>query len=346
MRRLMCIVIAAVLVVPVMKAVAAKEFEGTTLNVNGYGGAFDDVLKATVAKPLKDKYGIEVVYHPGTGLQAVAKVMASKDNPPLDVLMVDSPNMPTLMEAGIIEAVTEQEVPNLRQVYKEAREFGNQGVPFMFAPMVLAWNTQRVKTPPAAIADLARPEYKGRATIFNLENNGGILTLLALAEANGGGVNNIGPGFAKLKELKPNLVSTPAANPALVQLFQQGEAWVAYNWIGRALSLQAEGFPLQIAAPKEGLYTVVSYVNLVKGAKQRAAALKYLDQMISEEASRGMAAKFFYAPTNASAKLPPDLAQKILVVGPENIAKIRRADWAAIAKNRGPWIEQWNREMR
>jgi len=346
MRRVTWIVMAAVLALLATHVRAAKEFEGVTLNVNGFGGAFDDVLKANVAKPIKEKYGIEVVYHPGTGLQAIAKIMASRDNPPLDVLMVDNPNMPTLMQDGVIEPMTEQEVPNLRHLYKEAREFGNYGAGFIFAPMVLTWNTQKVKNPPAAIADLARPEFKGRAAIFNLENNGGILTLLALAESAGGGVNNIAPGFAKLKEIKPILVSTPAANPALVQLFQQGEAWVANNWIGRALNLQSEGFPVEIGVPKEGLYSVISYVNLVKGSKVKQAALKYIDQMISEEAELGMATKFFYPPTNASVKLSPELAKKILVVGPENIAKIRRLDWPGIAKNRGAWIEQWNREMR
>jgi len=346
MRRVTWIVMAAVLAFLVRDAMAAKEFEGVTLNVNGFGGPFDEVMKETIAKPLKEKYGIEVVYHPGTGLQAIAKIMASRDNPPLDILMVDSPNIPTLMQDGVIDAVTEQDVPNLRHLYKEAREFGNYGVPYIFAPMVLSWNTQKVKNPPVAIADLARPEFKGRAAIFNLENNGGILTLLALAESNGGGVNNIAPGFAKLKELKPNLVSTPSANPALVQLFQQGEVWVANNWIGRALTLQSDGFPVEIAVPKEGLYTVITYKNLVKGTKVRAAALKYLDQAISEQGALGMATKFFYPPTNASVKLAPELAKKILVVGPENIAKIRRADWVGIAKNRGAWIEQWNREMR
>jgi spermidine/putrescine-binding protein len=326
-------------------AMAAKEFEGVTLNVNGFGGAFDDVLKATVAGPLKEKYGIEVVYHPGTALQAISKIMAARDNPPLDILMNDSPNMPTLIADGVVDQVTEREIPSLAQLYKPAREFGNYGVPFMIASVVLSHNREKVKNPPASYLDLARPEYKGRVAVFNLENNGGILTLLALAEAGGGGVNNIAPGFARLRELKPNLVSTPAANPALVQLFQQGEAWVAANWIGRVLALQADGFPVEMTVPKEGMYAVFTYVNLVKNGKKRAAALKYLEQQISPESQVGMATKFFYAPTNTTVKLPDDVAKKVVVYG-ENIKLAKRADWNAIARNRGAWIEQWNREMK
>ncbi len=325
-------------------ALAAKEFEGVTLNVNGYGGGFDEVLKQTVARPLKEKYGIDVVYQPGTALQAIAKIMAAKDNPPLDVLMIDSPNFPSVIEAGIIDQVTEQEIPAIRNLHKGTREFGNYGVPFMYAFMALSWNRDRIKNPPASYLDLARPEYRGRLAMFNLENNGGVLTLLAFAEASGGGVNNIAPGFAKLRELKAGLVSTPAANPALVQLFQQNEAWVAPNWSGRILALQAEGFPVELGVPKEGLYSLLSYVNVVKGTKHRAAALKYLEQAISPEAGLGMAQKFFYPPTNATTKLPDDLAKKVILYG-DGVAKARFADWAAIARNRGAWIEQWNREM-
>jgi spermidine/putrescine-binding protein len=336
---------AAVLALSATPARAAKEFEGVTLNVNGYGGAFDEVLKAGVARPLKEKYGIEVVYQPGTALQAISKIMASREDPPLDILMNDSPNMPTLIADGVIDQVTEQEVPALRDVYKPAREFGSYGVPFMIASMVLSYNKERVKSPPASYLDLARPEYKGRAAMFSLENNGGILTLLALAEASGGGVGNIAPGFAKLRELKPNLVATPAANPALVQLFQQGEAWVAANWIGRVLSLQADGFPVEMVVPKEGMYGAFTYVNLVKNGKKRAAALKYLEQQLSPEAQVAMATKFFYAPTNVTVKLPADVAKKVVLYG-DDIKLLKRADWATIAKNRGAWIEQWNREMK
>jgi putative spermidine/putrescine transport system substrate-binding protein len=157
-------------------------------------------------------------------------------------------------------------------------------------------------------------------------------------------VSNIAPGFAKLREMKAGFVSTPAANPALVQLFQQGEAWVAPNWSGRVFTLQSEGFPVEMAVPKEGLYSVLSYVNLVKNTKQRGAALKYIEQAISPEAGLGMAQKFSYPPTNATTKLPDDLGKKLILYG-DGVSKARMADWAAIAKNRGAWIEQWNREM-
>ncbi|HUC66253.1 MAG TPA: ABC transporter substrate-binding protein [Stellaceae bacterium] len=324
---------------------AADTLAGTTIYVNSYGGAFDDVLRETVAKPLKEKYGINVVYEPGTAMEALSKAMATKGHSHLDVLMIDSANMPTAIANGAIGKITEKDVPELRNLYAKAREFGDYGASYIFGPLVLSYNKERVKTPPASYRDLLKPEYRGKIAIFNLENNGGILTLAALAADNGGSVANMEPGFAALKKLKANIVATPAANAALNQLFQQNEATVAANWTGRILSLQASGFPVEMVVPKEGIYSGLTYVNLVNGSAHREAALKYIAQQISPAAELGMAQKFFYPPTNKLVKLTPDLAKKVVVYGPESIAKIRTLDWAAVAKHRSAWLEEWNRVM-
>jgi len=324
-----------------------KEFEGVTLNINGFGTAFDDVLKETIAKPLKEKYGIEVVYNPGTAAAAVAKLMASKNNPPFDLLMVDSPNMPDLIAAGVIEKVTAKEVPPVADIYPQLREFSEYGIPFVISSMPLYYNKDKIKNPPAAIADLARPEYKGRVVNFNLENNGGLLTLIALAESNGGGVNNIAPGFAAYEKIKPNLLSTPPSTVTIYQLIEQGEAWVGSYWNGRILLAQNKGFPIEMVIPKEGLYSSQSYVNLVANLppKQRAAALKYLELALSPEAATLMAKNVFYAPTRKSIQLPPDVAARVVPYGEAQVKQVKLADWNAVAKNRSAWMEQWNRTM-
>lgn len=324
-----------------------KEFEGVTLNINGFGTAFDEVLKETIAKPLKEKYGIEVVYNPGTAAAAVAKLIASKDNPPFDLIMVDSPNMPDLIAAGVIEKITAKEVPPVSDIYPQLREFNEYGIPFVISSMPLYYNKDKIKNPPAAIADLARPEYKGRVVNFNLENNGGLLTLIALAESNGGGVNNIEPGFKAYEKIKPNLLSTPPSTVTIYQLIEQGEAWVGSFWNGRILLAQNKGFPIEMVIPKEGLYSSQSYVNLVANLppKRRAAALKYLELALSPEAATLMAKNVFYAPTRKSIKLPPEVAAKVIPYGEAQVKQVKLADWNAVAKNRSKWMEEWNRTM-
>jgi len=227
------------------------------------------------------------------------------------------------------------------------REFGNYGIPFVISSMPLFYNTEKIKTPPTSLADLARPEYKGRVAMFNLENNGGILNLIALAESNGGSVNNAAPAFAAYEKIKPNLLSTPPSTVTLFQLVEQGEALVGSFWNGRILILKNKNFPIEMVIPKEGLYSSQSYVNLVKNVppKQRGAALKYLELALSQEAATLMAKNVFYAPTSRAIKLPPDVAAKVIPYGEAQVKQVKLADWNAVSKNRSQWMEQWNRTM-
>lgn len=322
-----------------------KKFAGVTLNINGYGGAYDDVLKETVAKPLKEKYGLEVIYQPGGSGAATARIMASKDDPPFDLVMVDSPAMPTLIEAGVIEEIDDKEVPNTKKVIPQLREFGKYGLPFSIASVVLAANKKHVKNLPTSFKDLGKPEFKGRVGVITLESTGGVLTLMALAESNGGGVNNVQPGFAALRAIKPNILAGFGATVPQLQAYQQEEIWAGPFWNGRIYELQQKGMPMEMIAPAEGIYSLMSYVNAVKKSKHREAVLAYLDQAMTDEAIAALAIKFTYGPTTG-VKLPDEIAKKVITYGPEGLKKIKTVDWTVVAKNRGAWTTQWNKEMQ
>jgi spermidine/putrescine-binding protein len=337
--------VAAALVMSPDAGAQQKKFAGVTLNINGYGGAYDDVLKETVAKPLKEKFGLEVVYQPGGSTAATARLLASKEDPPYDLLMADSPAMPALIDAGVLEEIDEKDVPNAKKVYPQMREFGKYGLPFSVASVVIAANKKHLKSMPASFKDLAKPEYKGRVGLITLESTGGVLTLVALAEANGGGVNNIEPGFAALRAIKPNVVAGFGATVPQLQAFQQEEIWVGPFWNGRIYELQQKGVPMEMIIPAEGIYSLFSYVNAVKNSKHREAVRAYLDQAMSDEAIAALAIKFTYGPTTP-VKLPDNIAKSVITYGPEGLQKIKLVDWAAVAKARGSWVTQWNKEMQ
>jgi putative spermidine/putrescine transport system substrate-binding protein len=323
----------------------AKTFEGVTLNVNGFGGDYDRILTETIAKPLKAKYGLTVVYQPSGSSAAVAKLIASRDNPPFDLIMCDSPSMPELIAAVIIEPTTSKDVPSIVRVRPTAREFGDYGIPFSVSSTVVLYNAKHVKQPIMSFAELARPELKGKVAIYNLENTMGILAFLAMAEANGGNVDDVEPGFAALRRLKPNIISTPSSTVSLIQLFEQEEAWAGDLANGQVFALRQAGKPIAMVTPKEGVYSLYSYVSPVKGTKHREAVMAYLTQALSDEAIGGLVQFFRYGPTT-DIKLSPELAKDVIAYGPEGMAHIRRVDWVKVARYRGEWLERWNKAMR
>ena len=148
---------------------------------------------------------------------------------------------------------------------------GGYGLPFFASVTALTYNKEHVKTPPQALSDLANPEIKGRVGIFNLESVGGVGNLIALAVANGGSVKNLDPGFAKLKEISPNLATATASPVEIYNLLQRGEIWLSSFWSGRVNALIDQGLPLGIVVPKEGLLGNLDFASLVKGTKSRGA---------------------------------------------------------------------------
>ena len=322
-----------------------KRFDGITLNLNGFGGDFDRIMKETVADPLKAETGLSVTYAPGGSSAAVAKTIATPDNPPFDIVLCDSPSVPELLKADMIQPISTDEVPNAANLIPGLPEFDDRGLPFMIASSGVTYNTEAVNEPVASYADLARPGLKGEVALFNLENTGGILYLLALAESNGGGVDNIDPAFDALEKIKPNIVTLTSSTTSLIQLFEQREASAGALWNGRVFAMQKAGQPMAMVTPTEGLYSLMSYYNPIKGSKNPDAVRAYLDRALSDEAIGAIASFFRYGPTT-SISLPSDVAKDIVSFGKDGLGKIRKLDWTKVAEARPGWMERFNQAMR
>ncbi|MDA9421020.1 extracellular solute-binding protein [Bradyrhizobium sp. CCBAU 53380] len=339
------LLISAAALIAVTGAVRAqtKRFDGVTLRVNGFGGEYDKVLVKHVARPLREKYGLNVVYTPGSTSSDLVKLIVSKDNPPYDLFMADSPLMPSMIEAGVILPIDPKAVPELERVRPQFKEFGQYGVPFAVASVLPLYNAKRTK-PITSYSDLTRPDLKGRVAFQNPSSTAGSLTLLALAEENGGSIDNMEPGFSKLREMKSNMIGAPTATVNLIQYFQSEEAWAGAFWDGRIASMRREGVAVEAVVPKIGIYSVVTSVNPVVNSKHPEAVQAYLRQALSDEATVGLAAALAYAPTT-DVKVPEDIAKTLLTYG-DSLKLLHPVDWAKFAKVRGGWLERFNKEMR
>ncbi|WP_201841931.1 extracellular solute-binding protein [Microvirga zambiensis] len=335
---------AATLAAPNILRAQAKRFEGVTLNINGYGGDYDRILKESVAKPLEDQTGLRVVYTPSTASAAVARIIASPDNPPFDLVMCDSPNMPDLIKAGAITP-TNLGPDVIGRIVPSVREFGDYGIPMSVASMIVTYNKTLVKSPLTSFIDLARPDLEGRVAMFNLENSGGVLYFLALAEAGGGNVDNVDPAFEALRKIKPNITAVTPSTVNLLQLFEQEEAWAGAFWDGRVFSMQKAGKPMALVPPKEGLYALRSYVSPVKGTKHPDAVKAYLEQLVTGPFITELSRFFGYVPTT-NIQLPPDVAASVIPYGKGGLESLRAINWEKVAAYRGDWLSRFNREMR
>jgi len=337
-------VASAAIAAPLPLRAQSNRFDGVTLNVNSYGGDYDRIMAETIAKPLAERTGIKVVYTPGSSTAAVAKILAAPGAAPFDIVLCDSPNMPDLIKAQVIDPVSVDAVPSAKKLLPKMREFGELGLPYSIASIVLTYNTKHLTTPIESYFDLAQPALKNRVAMFNLENTGGMLYFIALAEAGGGSVDNVDPAFAALSKLKPNIISVTPTTVSLVQMIEQEEAWAAALWDGRIHALRRAGRPMVLVRPREGVYSLLSYASPVKGSKYPEAVRAYLDQAMSDDAIAGLAKFFKYGPTT-SVDLGQD-GHDIITYGESAVAQIRTVDWTKVSEHRADWLNRFNREMR
>ena len=95
-----------------------------TLVVNSFGGEYQELFEKTVIEPFEKKFGVKVMHDAtGTSSQDYAKIRASKGAPGFDVAAALSPPEVILgAKEGLLEKITDKEVPNLRYTWEKARQ--------------------------------------------------------------------------------------------------------------------------------------------------------------------------------------------------------------------------------
>lgn len=321
-----------------------KKFSGVTLRINGYGGNYDKALIEGVTKPLEESTGLKIEFIPSSTSADLAKLISNKGNPHIDLFMADSPLMPQAIAGGILESFSASDAPNLSRVLPGFREFGDYGAPFSVASIVPVYNSNTVKQPLTAFADIARPDLKGKVSTMPANAYTGWLVLLALAEGNGGSLANMEPAFKIIAAAKDNIIATPPSSVSQLQAFTQGEAQAGTLWEGRAYEARKSGTPLETVIAREGIYAVTSYTNIVHGCRNRDAALAYINQLLSDQGMLSVPKALRYGPTTDVAL--GELAADILINSRERAALKKPIDWKAFMEH-GPALgERMTKELR
>ncbi|UWU75868.1 extracellular solute-binding protein [Bradyrhizobium huanghuaihaiense] len=334
----------AVLAAPYIQA-QSKKFAGITLRVNGFGGAWDEALMKSVAAPLDEKYGLKVQIIAGNQSADVVKLIANKDNPPYDLFQADSALMVELLKAGIIQEMGATDVPNIRRILPNFREYDGYGVPFSVYTVVPVYNSKYIKQPLTSYSDIARPDLQGRVVIPAPTFDAGNLYLLGLAEENGGSVSDMEPAYKILEAAKRNIVALAQSSVAEIQMLQNEEAYAGIFFDGRAYELRSKGAPIETVVPAKGLYCVSTYMNVVRGMRHQEAAHAFAEQLLSDEGMLGLPRAIRYGVTT-DVKLPEEIRKDLLLDSPERNALKKTIDWERWIAGRSARLERVNKIVR
>ncbi|WP_265440548.1 extracellular solute-binding protein [Bradyrhizobium sp. SEMIA] len=323
----------------------SKKFSGITLRVNGFGGVWDETLSKRVVAPLEEKYGLKVQFIAGTQAADLVKLIANKGNPPFDMFEADSAYMVELLKADVIEEIKVTDVPSIKRILPGFREYGDYGVPFSVSTVVPVYNSKYIKQPLTSYSDLARPDLKGRGVILAPTLDTSSLYLLGMAEENGGSISDMEPAYKVLEAAKPNIVAIAQTTVAELQMFQAEEVYAGIFWDGRAHELRSRGVPIVTVVPPKGVYSIASYMNVVKGTKYPEAVYAFAEQLLSDQGMLGIPGAMRYGVTT-DVKLPEEMHKDLLFNSPERNTLKKKVDWQKWMAERGARIERVNKIMR
>jgi putative spermidine/putrescine transport system substrate-binding protein len=317
-----------------------------SLTVAWYGGNWGDSFNACVAMPFTQATGIQVKPEIGTSNVTLAKLQQQKAAPTIDAAWMDGGVSELAEAAGVLDDLNPADIPNminLRDKAIYARGEYRFAVSTGYYALGLAYNAEKIKTPPSSWTDLWKPEYADAVAMPSPANSSGVPFLIFLNQILGGSSNDTKLVFDKMKQLKAGLYfdSSGVASTA----FQTGEVIVGAHFSAAAWDLAAKGLPIRLAFPKEGVWATDARLHLVKGAKNKKAAEQFISTALSESAARCLAEKLFLAPAVKNVELKPEVSEKLPWGKGGSVNDLKLSDWEKVNAMRAAIVEQWNREI-
>jgi putative spermidine/putrescine transport system substrate-binding protein len=305
-----------------------------------------DKIEQHIKKPFEEKYGVEIVYEQGNNADRLNKLTLAKDNPTVDVVHFSDYFTQIAINEGLIEDMDLSNIPNVERLYDIAKHpLGEQyGPAYTLYNYGLVYRTDKVSAPVTSWKDLWRDEFQDFVSLPDITTTQGPATVIMTALTWGSGPQDEDTAFAKLGEVKDNVIKFYSRSSELISLIQQEEVWIApvqrFAWG----NLANTGLPLAWVNPSEGSVVTQNLICLAKGTKNADLGYKYIDFVLSDEVQEAMALALVDSPANQYVEVPDDVADR-LTYGKDVIEGLIVLDIPYILEVRDAWVDRWNREI-
>lgn len=273
----------------------------------------------------------------GAGEAGVARLIAQKAKPEVDIWSTNMINYQRAMKEGVIVPIDKARIPNT----------ANINAPLIFSHGVTAWVSLRgifyrkdlVPFEPTKWEDLWDPRLKGKIGAPAASFDPGYFPTMAALLA-GGSEKNLAPGYAKLKTLRPSVVTFFTNNVQSIRLLEAGEVGlIAWGVLPNVISYIKPGSNYGFVVPSKPLLVAETPLTIVAGPRVKQSE-DFVNFLLSESVQGQLAEAFGALPANRKAK-GPEVVQSIL----SNLDGAYPMDYAHMADNMSTIISQYDREV-
>ncbi len=328
-----------------------KPFAGRTIRVATWGGDWGNGVKTSAGKLFEEQTGAKVEYSLGNPVDNLTKLLATRGEPPFDVMQMDNYTEAIMIEKGLLETVDHSKL-NVNDLFPEAANVTKEyGPAFTLVPAVVAWVPSKYKdlglSAPKTFDDLFDPKLKGRVAYPGMRVGFAPLIITGLGYGWFGDQGAVAQAAQKLKQMDPRIYG---ASPEMATWLTNGEVYTAVTHTAQVVAMLNQGFALDYVYPQVKDKNSMVYWNVtdvVKGTKNRDMAEKWLAINLSAQAQELFGQSNGVLPTDKSiaAKFAQDPKLKSLAITPAEMSKMFQVDAKFVNDNRDKWNDDWNRIM-
>ncbi|MCP5152569.1 MAG: ABC transporter substrate-binding protein [Ectothiorhodospiraceae bacterium] len=200
-------------------------------------------------------------------------------------------------------------------------------------------NKNLVKKTPTTWAELLSSEYKNAVVYLDPRSTGqGQVVVFAAAFANGGSMDDVGPGVDYLGKLHAsgNVLRTVGTTPYAQFLKGEIPIWIGYENDGlKAKYKDGMGDAIDVVIPTEASAAAPYAISLVKGGPNPNAGKLWLNFIMTDE-GQARFADGFVRPSVPGVKLPDEVASKMPAA-----PQLQPLDVAKAKARKGEIDERW-----
>jgi putative spermidine/putrescine transport system substrate-binding protein/spermidine/putrescine transport system substrate-binding protein len=231
-----------------------------------------------------------------------------------DVISPSSDVATSIVSAGLTAPLDLSKLPSYAQLSPQltslplVRMKGNvYGVPFMWGPDPLLYDTTVFAQAPENWSALWDAKYRGRISVWD-----DLSTVYMAAQVLG--FDKPAPSQlynltdeqleavkTKLLELKPNVRKMWSTGGELTNLFQNHEIVAAMGWPLMTNQLRKVNFPIGETIPKENTTGWIDHLMITAGSENQDLAYEFLEYMIEAKTQKSITDVTGYTPANPQA---------------------------------------------
>src|SRR3984893_12759490 len=265
-------------------------------------------------QPFEQSHHCKVVAaYMGSSDELVAKLrVGSPSN--YDVISPSSDVATSIVRAGLAAELDLSKIPAYNQLSARLRDAPRvkadgktYGVPFVWGPNPLLYDTTAFAQAPDSWSILWAPKYRGKISLWDeLSSVYLAAQVLGYDKPDPNQLYNLSDAQLeavkkKLIELKPNVRKYWSTGGELTNLFQNHEVIAAMGWPLRTNDLRRLNFPIGETIPRENTTGWIDHLMITAASSNKELAQAFLAYMVEAQTQKKVSDVTHYTPANRGA---------------------------------------------